>query len=46
VPIVTSTALAYSAIARYRPAGANEYLGKPLKLKQLALTVQQLLIDR
>jgi PAS domain S-box-containing protein len=44
VPIIALTALAMTGDRdRCLAAGANEYLSKPVKLKQLASTIQQLL---
>jgi CheY-like chemotaxis protein len=44
VPIIALTALAMPEDRdRCLQAGANHYLSKPIKLKQLALTIQQLL---
>ncbi|MCL1472215.1 PAS domain S-box protein [Argonema antarcticum] len=44
VPIVALTALAMTSDRdRCLEAGANDYISKPLKLKQLATTIQQLL---
>ncbi|BAY31295.1 multi-sensor hybrid histidine kinase [Nostoc carneum NIES-2107] len=44
IPIVALTALAMSGDRdRCIAAGANDYLSKPIKLKQLATTIQQLL---
>ncbi|MCC5661409.1 GAF domain-containing protein [Nostoc sp. XA010] len=46
IPIVALTALAMTGDRdRCLEAGANEYLTKPVKLKQLATTIQQLLIE-
>ncbi|MEH2026407.1 GAF domain-containing protein [Nostoc sp.] len=45
IPILALTALAMTGDRdRCLEAGANEYLTKPVKLKQLATTIQQLLI--
>ncbi|MGI0488021.1 response regulator, partial [Pantanalinema rosaneae CENA516] len=47
VPIVALTALAMpSDRQRCLDAGATEYLTKPIKLKQLAVTIQHLLLPR
>jgi Response regulators consisting of a CheY-like receiver domain and a winged-helix DNA-binding domain len=44
VPIVALTALAMTGDRdRCLEAGANDYMTKPVKLKQLATTIQQLL---
>uniref|UniRef100_UPI003969C5EB PAS domain-containing hybrid sensor histidine kinase/response regulator n=1 Tax=Pseudanabaena galeata TaxID=1112103 RepID=UPI003969C5EB len=44
VPIIAITALAMEGdLERCLAAGANEYLSKPIKLKQLATVIQQLL---
>lgn len=44
IPIIALTALAMSSDrATCLAAGANEYFTKPIKLKQLVLTIQQLL---
>ncbi|MGJ5628319.1 GAF domain-containing protein [Nostoc sp. CALU 1950] len=44
IPIVALTALAMTGDRdRSLKAGANDYLSKPIKLKQLATTIQQLL---
>ncbi|WP_434684571.1 PAS domain S-box protein [Pseudanabaena minima] len=44
IPIIALTALAMTGDReRCLDAGANEYLQKPLKLKQLAISIQQLL---
>lgn len=44
IPIVALTALAMTGDRdRCLQAGANDYLSKPIKLKQLATTIQQLL---
>ncbi|NEZ64292.1 PAS domain S-box protein [Leptolyngbyaceae cyanobacterium CCMR0082] len=46
VPIIVLTALVMAGDQeRCLAAGANEYLGKPVKLKQLALTIQKLLVQ-
>lgn len=46
VPIIALTALAMTGDReRCLAAGANEYLAKPVKLKQLANTIQQLLAN-
>jgi len=45
VPIIALTALAMTGDSdRCLDAGANEYLAKPVKLKQLAATIHQLLV--
>ncbi|MEH2415800.1 GAF domain-containing protein [Nostoc sp.] len=45
IPILALTALAMTGDRdRCLEAGANEYLTKPVKLKQLATTIQQLLV--
>ncbi|MEH2235111.1 GAF domain-containing protein [Nostoc sp.] len=45
IPIVALTALAMTGDRdRCLEAGANHYLSKPVKLKQLTITIQQLLI--
>ncbi|MEG4352272.1 PAS domain S-box protein [Microcoleus sp. LAD1_D3] len=47
VPIVALTALAMTGDRdRCLAAGANDYLSKPVKLKQLAATIQQLLTSQ
>ena len=44
IPIIALTALAMTEDrARCLTAGANEYISKPIKLRQLATTIQQLL---
>ncbi|TYQ28340.1 response regulator [Pseudanabaena sp. UWO311] len=44
IPIIALTALAMEGDRdRCLAAGANEYMSKPIKLKQLDLLVQQLL---
>ena len=44
IPIIAMTALAMSGDRdRCLAAGANEYVSKPLKLKQLVTTIQSLL---
>ncbi|MEA5452448.1 PAS domain S-box protein [Leptolyngbya sp. CCNP1308] len=43
-PIIALTALAASDRDRCLSTGANQHLGQPLKLKQLATVIQQLLI--
>jgi CheY-like chemotaxis protein len=44
IPIIAMTALAMSGDRdRCLAAGANEYVSKPLKLKQLVTTIQNLL---
>ncbi|ABA24298.1 multi-sensor hybrid histidine kinase [Trichormus variabilis ATCC 29413] len=46
IPIVALTALAMTGDRdRCLQAGANDYLTKPVKLKQLATTIQQLLME-
>jgi CheY-like chemotaxis protein len=43
-PIIALTALAMEGdLDRCLAAGANEYISKPIKLKQLALLIQELL---
>ncbi len=45
IPIIALTALAMTGDReKFLNAGANEYLPKPVKLKQLAVTIQQFLI--
>ncbi len=47
VPIMALTALVMVGDRdRYLAAGANEYLSRPIKLKQLATTIHQLLMTR
>jgi CheY-like chemotaxis protein len=44
IPIIALTALAMTGdLERCLDAGANEYLQKPLKLKQLTTSIQQIL---
>ena len=47
VPIIALTALAMTGDReRCLAAGANEYLSKPIKLKQLTMTIQQFLAEQ
>ena len=47
IPIIALTALAMAGDRdRFLEAGANEYLTKPIKLKSLADTIQNILKNR